>query len=310
MAPDPFRCHELFGVIPSASLDSGYSDGMSAAVPPNEIGHALVLGGGGAVGLSWMAGVVIALREAGIDPARAERIVGTSAGAVVGAALAAEVDLALLLRRPTPDASGPPPIRFDPNSFGEIMGLLATPGLTPDQARRRAGERALEMNLGDPAEHIARIGAFVGHAAWPRRDLRITAISVATGDLQVWTPDGKATLPEALASSTSVPGVFPPIPIDGMYYFDGGMRSPINADLAAGAERVLIIEPLAHLFPHSPSDRDLGGAVTTFIVPDADAIAAYGPDLFNAAALEPAYQAGVRQGAEAAPGLKDFWPAD
>ncbi|MFJ9364694.1 patatin-like phospholipase family protein [Nocardia sp. NPDC101769] len=281
---------------------------MSAAVPPNGIHHALVLGGGGAVGLSWMAGVVIGLRGGGIDAALAERIVGTSAGAVVGAALAAEVDLTLLLRRPGPD-SDLEPIEFDPNGFGEILGLLATPGLDPKEARRRVGVRALEMNVGDPADHITRIGGFVGNVGWPRRDLRITAISVTTGDLQVWTPDGKATLPEALASSTSVPGVFPPISIDGTDYIDGGMRSPINADLAAGAERILIIEPLAHLFPHSPSDRELGGAVTRFIVPDAEAIAAYGPDLFNAAALEPAYEAGLRQGTEAAPGLEDFWPA-
>ncbi|MEU1204372.1 patatin-like phospholipase family protein [Nocardia sp. NPDC005825] len=282
---------------------------MSAAMPPNGIRRALVLGGGGAVGLSWMAGVVLALREAGIDPAAADRIVGTSAGAVVGAALAGGTDPSLLLRRPGTGSGDRPVIKFDPVTFGEIFGLLSTPGLDPAEARRRAGVRALEMNLGDPAEHIDRIGGFVGHADWPQRDLRITAISVATGELQVWTADGKATLPEALASSTAVPGVFPPIPIDGDHYFDGGMRSPINADLAAGAERMLIIEPLAHLFPHSPSDRDLGGAATSFIVPDADAITAYGPDLFSAAALVPAYEAGLRQGAEAAPGLRDFWPA-
>ncbi|MFE4457169.1 patatin-like phospholipase family protein [Nocardia tengchongensis] len=281
---------------------------MPAAVPPKGIRHALVLGGGGAVGLSWMAGVVIALREAGIDPAAAGRIVGTSAGAVVGAALAAQVDLSLLLRRPAMDNPEFTPITFDPARFGEIFGLLNTPGLDPAEARHRAGVRALEMNLGDPAAHIARIGAFVGHTDWPQRDLRITAISVATGALQVWTPAGRATLPEALASSTAVPGVFPPIPIGDDHYFDGGMRSPINADLAAGAERILVIEPLAHLFPHAPSDRDLGGAATSFIAPDAGAIAAFGPDLFSAAALEPAYEAGVRQGAEAAPGLKDFWP--
>ncbi|BAW06332.1 hypothetical protein NS14008_14000 [Nocardia seriolae] len=278
-------------------------------MPPNRIRHALVLGGGGAVGLSWMAGVVIGLRAGGIDPALAERIVGTSAGAVVGAVLAADIDPSLLLRRPAADSADLPPIKFDPNSFGEIFGLLSTPGLDPNEARRRAGARALEMNLGDPADHIARIGGFVGHADWPQRDLRITAISVTTGELQVWTPDGKAPLPEALASSTSVPGVFPPIPIDGTHYFDGGMRSPINADLAAGAERMLIIEPLAHLFPHSPSDRDLGGAATTFIVPDPGAIAAFGPDLFSVTALEPAYEAGYRQGAEAAPDIKEIWPS-
>ncbi|WP_083913538.1 patatin-like phospholipase family protein [Nocardia concava] len=283
---------------------------MSAAMPPNGIRHALVLGGGGAVGLSWMAGVVIGLREAGVDLTLAERIVGTSAGAVVGAAIAAEVDLSLLLRRPSADNPDAPPINFDPNAFGEIMGILATPGLDANEARRRAGARALEMTAGvDPADHIARIGGFVGHTDWPRRDLRITACSVTTGELQVWTPDGKATLPEALAASTSVPGVFPPIPIDGTHYIDGGMRSPINADLAAGAERILIIEPLAHLFPHSPSDRDLGGAATTFIVPDAGAIAAYGPDLFNTAALQPAYEAGFRQGKEAAAAVREIWPA-
>ncbi|MEU1431073.1 patatin-like phospholipase family protein [Nocardia sp. NPDC005746] len=280
---------------------------MSAAMPPKGIRRALVLGGGGAVGLSWMAGVVIALRAAGIDPAAADRIVGTSAGAVVGAALAAEVDLNLLLRRPSTETAELEPIAFDPDSFGEILGLLGTPGLDPAEARRRAGARALEMNLGDPATHIARIGAFVGHSDWPQRDLLITAISVDTGELQAWTPSGKATLPEALASSTSVPGVFPPIPIDGVHYFDGGMRSPINADLAAGAERMLVVEPLAHLFPHAPSDRDLGGATTMFIAPDTDAIAAFGPNLFSADALVPAYEAGVRQGGEAAPGVRDFW---
>ncbi|WP_433672776.1 patatin-like phospholipase family protein [Nocardia sp. CA-136227] len=282
---------------------------MSAAMPPKGIRRALVLGGGGAVGLSWMAGVVIALREAGFDPAAADRIVGTSAGAVVGAALAADVDLNLLLRRPSTGTAELEPIRFDPNSFGEILGLLGTPGLDPAEARRRAGARALEMNLGDPATHIARIGAFLGHSDWPQRDLLITAISVETGELRAWTPGGKATLPEALASSTSVPGVFPPIPIDGAHYFDGGMRSPINADLAAGAERMLVIEPLAHLFPHAPSDRDLGGAATMFIAPDADAIAAFGRDLFSADALVPAYEAGARQGAAAAPGVRDFWLA-
>ncbi|AYF74438.1 patatin-like phospholipase family protein [Nocardia yunnanensis] len=280
---------------------------MSAAVPPNGIRHALVLGGGGAVGLSWMAGVVIGLREAGIEPTLAERIVGTSAGAVVGAALAAGVDLNLLLRRPDPDTEIPP-IAFDPNAFGEIMAILATPGISPDEARRRAGQRALEMNVGAPADHIARIGAFVGDVDWPQRDLRITACSVGTGELRVWTPGGKATLREALACSTSVPGVFPPIPVDGDHYIDGGMRSPINADLAAGAERMLIIEPLAHLFPHSPTDRDLGGAATRFIVPDAASIEIFGLDLFNAIALVPAHEAGLRQGTEAAASLKDFWP--
>jgi predicted acylesterase/phospholipase RssA len=50
--------------------------------------RALVLGGGGAVGVGWQTGLLTGLREAGVDLAGAESIVGTSAGALVGALLA------------------------------------------------------------------------------------------------------------------------------------------------------------------------------------------------------------------------------
>lgn len=55
-----------------------------------------------------MTGLVIGLREAGVDPARAERLVGTSAGAVVGAVLAADGDLTRLRALPRSGASEVP----------------------------------------------------------------------------------------------------------------------------------------------------------------------------------------------------------
>ena len=48
--------------------------------------RALVLGGGGAVGVGWQTGLLMGLLEAGVDLAGAEAIVGTSAGALVGSA--------------------------------------------------------------------------------------------------------------------------------------------------------------------------------------------------------------------------------
>src|SRR6476661_6861154 len=46
----------------------------------------LVLGAGGVVGASWLIGALEALQsETGWDPAAADTIIGTSAGAVVGA---------------------------------------------------------------------------------------------------------------------------------------------------------------------------------------------------------------------------------
>ncbi|WP_405493548.1 patatin-like phospholipase family protein [Nocardia sp. NBC_00511] len=279
---------------------------MSDALSPNGIRHALVLGGGGAVGILWMTGLAVGLRELGIDLSRADRLVGTSAGAVVAANLANDVDLLALvagLSEADPDAPA-----VDGSGLGEIIAAVAGLGLDPDESRRRIGELALERKVGDPADHIARMSRLLGDPGWPDRDLVITATAVATGGLQTWFPDGKATLGEAVASSTSVPGIFPPIPIDGDYYIDGGVHSPINAGLAAGAEVILIVEPLAGLFPHAPSDSQLGSATVLFVVPDEQAKADIGPDVFAREALRPAYDAGWRQAGEVATRLRGHWP--
>ncbi|MEU1961024.1 patatin-like phospholipase family protein [Nocardia sp. NPDC019304] len=278
---------------------------MSDSVVSSGLSVALVLGGGGPVGLSWLAGLATGLRDNGIDLARADRFVGTSAGAVVGAVLADGSDPARLLRPPSTSAA---PVRADPARMAEIFAVLRAPGQDPAQARRRAGELALAAQVGAPDEHIARIGGLAGVTRWPPRDLVVTAIDITTGELRAWTRDGAASLPAALASSTAVPGVFPPIPIDGSHYIDGGLRSPVNADLAAGADVVVILEPLAHMFPRVPSDRELGSATEVSIVPDDEAVAVIGLDVFDSAALAPAHAAGVRQAAEAASRLKDVWP--
>ncbi|MBV9905299.1 MAG: patatin-like phospholipase family protein, partial [Alphaproteobacteria bacterium] len=50
--------------------------------------RALILGGGGPVGIAWEIGLAAGLEEGGVKLAQADRIVGTSAGSFVGAALA------------------------------------------------------------------------------------------------------------------------------------------------------------------------------------------------------------------------------
>ena len=49
---------------------------------------ALVLGGGGVVGVAWESGVAAGMFERGIDLREVDVVVGTSAGAIVGAQLA------------------------------------------------------------------------------------------------------------------------------------------------------------------------------------------------------------------------------
>ena len=51
--------------------------------------RALVLGGGGATGIGWLGGLIIGLREQGIDLGTADTVIGTSAGSVVGTLIGA-----------------------------------------------------------------------------------------------------------------------------------------------------------------------------------------------------------------------------
>src|ERR1700731_4823885 len=59
----------------------------------SQVERALVLSGGGPVGYAWMAGLV----AHDVDLGRAELIVGTSAGSIVGAQLALGMDVATLV---------------------------------------------------------------------------------------------------------------------------------------------------------------------------------------------------------------------
>ena len=58
--------------------------------------RALVLGGGGPVGIAWESGLLAGLAKAGIDLGRSDFIVGTSAGSFVGARLAMGAEAATL----------------------------------------------------------------------------------------------------------------------------------------------------------------------------------------------------------------------
>ncbi len=54
--------------------------------------RALVLGGGGPVGVGWESGLAAGLAGAGVALGAADLVVGTSAGSIVGASLALGLD--------------------------------------------------------------------------------------------------------------------------------------------------------------------------------------------------------------------------
>ncbi|MEU7141004.1 patatin-like phospholipase family protein [Nocardia sp. NPDC046473] len=265
---------------------------------------ALVLGGTGLVRMGWLVGLVIGLADRGIRLVEADRIVGTSGGALVSAMLTTQADLSRLL-----GAAASPTSPADPQVIVDALAPLDEPGLDLAQARRKAGAIAVAAASSDPQAHIGRMHTLIGTALWPQRDLVIAAVDIATGALHGWTRDGAASLPEAMAASTAVPGVLPPIPIDGHFYIDGGVGSSINAHLAAGADRIVIIEAMADESSHLPTDEDLGRAAVLTLVPDDASIAACGTDSFDLTRQPAAYDAGLRQSEDAAMRLQKFgWP--
>jgi len=135
----------------------------------------------------------------------------------------------------------------------------------------------------------------------------------------VWNNESGVGLARAVASSCSVPGVFPPITIEGKRYIDGGMRSATNADLAKGHDLVVIValrigggdEAMAERM-RRPLENEMktlreAGSRVELITPDAASQTAFGPNLMDARARPAAARAGLKQGRAMAAALKAVW---
>jgi NTE family protein len=213
----------------------------------------LVLAAGGVVGQAYQAGVLAALqREIGWDPRASAVIVGTSAGAVTGAALRVGVpapDLAAslygvppsrqgdeLLRRILPPDSGPLPT---PSVLSVLRPWnLPSPALIARVARRPLAFRPevavstlIPKGQVDISERARGLDDLVGER-WPE-GLRICALRRNDGARVVFGRQGSppARLAEAVLASCAIPGYFRPVTIDGTDYVDGGIHSVTNADV-------------------------------------------------------------------------------
>ncbi len=207
--------------------------------------RALVLGGGGPVGIGWESGLAVGLASGGVDLSVADAIYGTSAGAFVGAQLALGFDIAataaLLLETSAKAVAdrGGATIMQGLQALTDVLRAAVVAGTPPDEVRRSLGLLALEADVVSEDDFVELFSVMKGQA-WPER-FHCTAVDTATAEFVVWKAGSGADLQRAVASSCAVPMVCPPITIGGRRYMDGGVRSPLNADLARGHDRIVVI---------------------------------------------------------------------
>src|SRR5580765_245790 len=154
--------------------------------------NALVLGGGGPVGVAWEAGVLAGLAESGVDLSTPDRIVGTSAGSLVGARLALTKDAGGLVDATARVARGndapPPPVDLESlMAVGQLM-QKAIEGGDHTTIAREAGRVALAAETIDEEAFIALTGGRLGEA-WPDADYVCTAWEAETGTFRAWDRD-------------------------------------------------------------------------------------------------------------------------
>jgi NTE family protein len=240
----------------------------------------LVLASGGTLGEAWMSGLLAGVEDAtGLDFRTTEALIGTSAGALVAAALSA----GQRPRRPVPQPGtlqlrsgvrmtadvAPNPIAqlttWLPSrsalqglarEAARLAGVAATPLAPMALAVGATGSTALRAALLSRApgtdESLSEIHSGVA-ATGARFDgrLRVVAVDRATGRRVVFGSPGapEATVAQAVQASCSVPWIFAPVRIGDREYVDGGVWSNTNLDIAPGARstQVLCLNPIASL---------------------------------------------------------------
>jgi NTE family protein len=280
--------------------------------------RALVLGSGGLVGIAWEVGVLAGLAERGVNLREADLVVGTSAGALVGARLAAGLDIERMYEEELAPPDGKPAPRVSLLGVFKLLWAI-TRAKDSQEFGMRMGRIALAATTVPEQERQAEIAHRLGEATdWPPGRLLITAVDAESGEPATFAAGGEPNLVTAVAASTAGPGIRPPVTIGGRRYIDGGMRSPANADLAAGHARIVVIAPVTRGGGPVPGVEDQVAELArrsrvALVTPDPATwrtVTGKGPGgMLDPARRAPAAQAGRTHAAQAAATVAKVWNA-
>ena len=185
---------------------------------------AFVLGGGGALGACEV-GMLRALLEAGITP---DLVVGTSVGAINGAAIAAEPTLKAVERLAELWGS----LGRSGVFSGSVLGRLRTAARTRTHVYSSAPlRRLLEEHLPVGTDLIERLPV----------TFQCVAASIERA-AEHWFSEGP--LVDAVLASCAVPGLLAPVKVGDEHFLDGGLTNtiPVGRAVALGARTVYVLQ--------------------------------------------------------------------
>jgi NTE family protein len=276
----------------------------------------LVLAGGYVVGVAWELGVLRGLQDVNADllakVIAADVVVGTSAGSTVAAEITSGIALETLYAAQLSEASPEIEVDVDMRELMARFAKIAESTASPTDIRRRIGALALATKTTvDESTYRASRAARLSVQTWPDRDIRLVAVDTDSGEPTVFKSDSGVALVDAVAASSAFPGIWPPVTIGEHRYMDGAIRSPTNADLAAGCDRVLVLTPSSADSPRLFGSLEdeiklLEPADARVIYADAASLAAFGKNPLSPSARIPAAKAGRDIGRTSAADLEWF----
>ena len=183
---------------------------------------AFVLGGGGILGTTQV-GMLRALAEQGVRP---DVVLGTSIGALNGAFVAAD---------PTTEGI---------ERLAAVWKAVQAEGIFLENPMRQAARVArYRTHLLSNAPLRGIIDRFLPVASIEELAVRFQCVAASIEEADShWFDAGPVT--DAVVASCAVPGLFPPVEIDGQHYLDGGLvhSIPVGRALTLGATEIYVLQ--------------------------------------------------------------------
>lgn len=269
---------------------------------------------GGSLAIGWELGYLYALENEGIDIRNADLVIGTSGGAQAATGITSTKSWEEIFNEQIEPKSNEEPPQQNMEAVEAKYSEIAQKSHSPEEWIENYSEFALQKNKFDESEHINRLKHRIKVTSWPQ-NLMITAIDAQASKRAVFTKDSNVDIYRPMASSGSLPGVWPATTIDGKKYYDGGCHSMENADLAKGAHKVLILATnLPIVTPYKINDAiaelQNSGANVKLITPSEDVLQKLnelGGNTVDTAIRPEMARLGQQQGERDAQMIKEFW---